>query len=271
MAHPAAHPRQRTGWQLSRLRRACQHASRAQRDHCISLNKGATEFLASATPTVGDLVEHSQDRHAQYLCPSCRSNLSASSVAIARANLAAQESVHQECTEMASKGPYGCIITSKPDNTIWIMYENFSSLSLFAVGPMRHTKIHQLNKLMSDYVVDFFAECETCTDWRFINEEDNKYCNLFGNGLPTRGVCASNINDGKVERNQWGYLYIGSRLNICVCHRGRTQLYWFGVLVVDVCWRRWQIDPCHFGMSALQPKKEYNQRENSVGPAYPVF
>jgi hypothetical protein len=27
MVHPATHPRQRTGWQLSRLRRACQHAS----------------------------------------------------------------------------------------------------------------------------------------------------------------------------------------------------------------------------------------------------
>jgi hypothetical protein len=41
-------------------------------------------------------------------------------------------------------------------------------------------------------------------DWRFITKEDNKYCNLFGNGLSTRGVCAFNINDGKVKRDQWG-------------------------------------------------------------------
>jgi hypothetical protein len=41
------------------------------------------------------------------------------------------------------------------------MYKNFSSLSLFAVGPMRHKKIRQLNKPMSDYGVDFLAGCET--------------------------------------------------------------------------------------------------------------
>jgi hypothetical protein len=140
----------------------------------------------------------------QYLCPSCRSNLSANSMAIACANLTAQESVGHECTEMASKGSYSCIITSKPDNMIRIMYKNFSSLSLFAMGPMHHKKIYQLNKLMSNYGVDFLAGYETHTDWRFINEEDNKYCNLFGNGLLTRGVCASNINDRKVRHNQWG-------------------------------------------------------------------
>jgi hypothetical protein len=84
------------------------------------------------------------------------------------------------------------------------MYKNFSSLSLFAVGPMLHKKIRQLNKLMSDYGVDFLAGCETRMDWRFITEEDNKYCNLFGNGLLTRGVCASNINDRKVKPDQWG-------------------------------------------------------------------
>ncbi len=96
-------------------------------------------------------------------------------MAIAHANLAAQELVCQEWTETASKGPYGCISTFKPDNTIQIMYENFSSLSLFALGLMHHKKIHQLNKLMSNYGVDFLAGCETQMDWRFITEEDNKY------------------------------------------------------------------------------------------------
>jgi hypothetical protein len=92
-------------------------------------------------------------------------------------------------------------------------------------------------------------------DWRFITEEDNKYCNLFGNGLPTRGVCASNINDRKVKR-----LYFSGRSNISICHRGRSRLYWVGALVVDVRWRRWQADPCHVSISALQPKNENNQR-----------
>ncbi len=72
------------------------------------------------------------------------------------------------------------------------------------VGLNCHTKIQQLNKLMADYGTNFLAGCETCTDWRFVSNKGDRFCNLFGNGLPSRGVCASNINDGKVKRDQWG-------------------------------------------------------------------
>jgi hypothetical protein len=80
-----------------------------------------------------------------------------------------------------------------------IMYENFSSLSIFTLGPACHKKVQQLKKLMSDYSVDLLAGCETRTDWRFVLSKKDRFCNLFGNGQPTRGVCASNTNDGGIN------------------------------------------------------------------------
>jgi hypothetical protein len=81
------------------------------------------------------------------------------------ANLAARESVRQEYKAMEASGVYGRIESDKPDNVIRLMYENFSSLSLFAKGNTRHKKICQINKLMQDYGVDVLAGCKTRTDW----------------------------------------------------------------------------------------------------------
>ncbi len=57
---------------------------------------------------------------------------------------------------------------------------------------------------MLDYEVDILAGCKTQTDWQFVNSEEDKYSNLFGNGRPTRGACGYNINDGKIKWDQWG-------------------------------------------------------------------
>jgi hypothetical protein len=84
------------------------------------------------------------------------------------------------------------------------MFENFSSLCLFSVGPLQHKKIRQLNKLCRDYGVDLLAGCETRTDWRYVIREEDRFCNLLGDGQPTRGVCLSNVNDQKIKRDQWG-------------------------------------------------------------------
>jgi hypothetical protein len=84
------------------------------------------------------------------------------------------------------------------------MYENFSSLGLFTEGPAQHKKVRQLNKLMADYGVDVLAGCETWTDWQFIKKEEDRFCNLFGNGQPTCGSHASNINNHKIKQDQWG-------------------------------------------------------------------
>jgi hypothetical protein len=84
------------------------------------------------------------------------------------------------------------------------MYENFSSLCVFAKGTLRHKKIQNLKKHTADYGVDVIAGCETRTDWRFVTNEEDKFCNLFGNGQPTRGCCSSNTNNRKIKQDQWG-------------------------------------------------------------------
>jgi hypothetical protein len=84
------------------------------------------------------------------------------------------------------------------------MYENFSSLSIFIMGPTRHLKVQQLNKLMLDYSVDLLAGCKTRTDWHFVSSKEDRFCNLFGNRQPMRGVCASNTTNGKIKWDHWG-------------------------------------------------------------------
>jgi hypothetical protein len=57
---------------------------------------------------------------------------------------------------------------------------------------------------MNTHGVDLITGCETRMDWRFVTDEESKFPNLFGNGQPSRGSCAFNIQDGKIKRNQWG-------------------------------------------------------------------
>jgi hypothetical protein len=101
------------------------------------------------------------------------------------------------------------------------MYENFSSLSVFATGHRKHKKIQQINKLASDYGVDLITGCETWTDWRFVTNEESKFPNLFGNGLPSWGSCAFNLQDGKIKRDQWG--------GTCISAIGRFSSFVTGV------------------------------------------
>ncbi len=99
---------------------------------------------------------------------------------------------------------YGRIHSKKLDNVVRIMFKDFSSLGLFVEGPTWHKKVRQLNKLVWDYKVDLLVGCKTRTDWPYVVKEEDRFCNLFGNGQPTRGVFAANINDGKIKRDQWG-------------------------------------------------------------------
>ncbi len=56
-------------------------------------------------------------------------------VKVAPAQHAAWITVYQEYARIVANGTYGHLLTNKPDNVIWMMYENFSSLSLFINGP----------------------------------------------------------------------------------------------------------------------------------------
>ena len=50
--------------------------------------------------------------------------------------------------DLMMEGKYKQLEKVKPDNTICIMFENFSSLCLFVLGKDKGVKIWQINKLM---------------------------------------------------------------------------------------------------------------------------
>jgi hypothetical protein len=75
-------------------------------------------------------------------------------------------------------------------------------------GPSQHRKVRQLNKLMSDYGIDVLTCCKTRTDWQFVTNEEDRFCNLFGNGQPIQGSHSFNTNDQKIKRDQLGGICI---------------------------------------------------------------
>ncbi len=105
---------------------------------------------------------------------------------------------------MEGEGVYGRIHSKKPDNVVRIMIKNFSSLRLFVEGPARHKKVRQLNKLVWDYGVDLLAGCKTRMDWHYIVKEEDRFCNLFGSGQPTRGCLQQISMMGKLSRTNGG-------------------------------------------------------------------
>jgi hypothetical protein len=74
---------------------------------------------------------------------------------------------------------------------------------------------------MLDYGVNVLMGCGIRTDWHFVTNEEDKFCNLFGNGQPTQGSHASNTNDHKIKRDQWG--------STCITATG-----WFSSFVMEV-------------------------------------
>ena len=202
--------RKRTTRQSNKILRAQQYSSHEAVERMNGLNRGAEKFLEASTPTIGDLIEHTQQRHTQITRLTDKYVPISEVLERARVNREASESVRREYANTESKGVYGNIPRIKPDNSIRLMYENFSSLSVFSTGAMRHKKIRQINKLIADYGVDILAGCETRTDWRFVESEEDRYCNLFGNGLPTKGVFGQNTNEEKMKRDQCGGTCISS-------------------------------------------------------------
>jgi hypothetical protein len=68
-AYPMPHNRMRTTRQSNKLLCAKQHSLREAIEQMIGLNRGVAKFLAAATPTIGDLMEHTQQQHTQFTHP----------------------------------------------------------------------------------------------------------------------------------------------------------------------------------------------------------
>ena len=200
---PVTRARKTTERQRRKFARAARYASAASLRRSDSLRVGVRQFESGLSPTVADLIQYSQS-HSDRRTLAAPAVPTHNSLLVARTSISAGTAVRQELSGLEDGGRYGYVPPEKPDDTVRVLYENLSSLALFTEGPLRHRKVRQLNKLMSEYGADLFAGCETRTDWRFVTQEDDRFCNLFGLGNAAKGIASSNVNDRQIRRDQWG-------------------------------------------------------------------
>jgi hypothetical protein len=62
---------------------------------------------------------------------------------------------------------YGRALSTKPDNCVQVVMENFNSLGVFTKG----TKISSLNKLCHQFNTNILAGCKTQADWPQASKE----------------------------------------------------------------------------------------------------
>ena len=97
--------------------------------------------MTLATPTVGDLLDHVNRTAGLQGRTRLITDRTVSSLVLSRTNIGARVTVHQELRAQNNGGVYGRISREKPDDVVCLMYENFSSLSLFVKGVLHHKKI----------------------------------------------------------------------------------------------------------------------------------
>ena len=139
MRRPATLVGKRSHWQQRKLYRARRYASDLALERQRKLNLGAAHFLSDATPTVGELIGCTQKVHSSTARRYQNRTTTAKGVEMARLNQRADCAVRVELTAINSGRECGRIFTVKPDNVIRMIYENFSSLGLFAEGWYQQT------------------------------------------------------------------------------------------------------------------------------------
>jgi hypothetical protein len=111
------------------------------------------------------------------------------SLNLARAKQVAQHGVWSVLADLMMEGKYGQLEIVKPDNTIRIMFENFSSLHLFVLGKEKGIQIWQINKLMKEYNVNIMDGCKTRVDWRFTNPQKWVQLSICPRATETGHLC----------------------------------------------------------------------------------
>jgi hypothetical protein len=128
-----------------------------------------------------------KESHTSQLCNN-RSNLAASAYQIAQHEQSSQFWISQQIGGFLRLQDYGWAPSTKPDNCVWVIMENFKSLGVFTKG----TKINSLNKLCRQFNTDILAGCKTQADWRQASKEQ-QFRNVIGMGVETRSIVAHNI------------------------------------------------------------------------------
>ncbi len=172
---------------------ACRfHAQSAQFD------TGTKSFRKRTYPSASQLISviHKESCSSQ-LCNN-RSNLAASAYQIAQHKQSAQFQISQKIGDFLQMQDYGWAPSTKPNNCIQVIIENFNSLGVFTNG----TKINSLSKLCCQFNTDILAGCKTQADWHQASKEQ-QFSNVTGVGMETRSIVAHNINE-RMQPNQYG-------------------------------------------------------------------
>ncbi len=164
--------------------------------------QAAKQFLDSISPTVSDLIEHLHWTHTSLTGLHAQANNVQISLDLARAKQVAQRSVQSVLVDLMMEGKYRQLEIVKPDNTICIMFENFSSLHLFVLWKEKGMKIRQINKLIKEYKVNIMDGCKARVDWRLTKSTTNGFNSLFAQRQQRRGICAHNIKK-YVHQDLW--------------------------------------------------------------------
>ncbi len=160
-------------------------------------NTGTKSFRKCTHPLASQLISmiHKESCTSQ-LCTN-RFNLASSAYQIAQHEQSALLQISQQIGDFLQMKDYGLAPSTKPNNCIWVIMENFNSLGIFVKG----TKINSLNKLCHQFNTNILAGWETQADWHQAYNEQ-QFRNVIGVGVETRSIAAHNINE-QMQRNQY--------------------------------------------------------------------
>jgi hypothetical protein len=110
----------------------------------------------------------------------------------------AQLQISQQIGDFLQMQDYGWAPSTKSDNCVQVVMENFNSLGVFTKGK----KISSLNKLCPQFNTNNLAGCKTQADWHQASNEQ-QFRNVIGMGMEARSIVAHSVNE-QMQQNQYG-------------------------------------------------------------------
>ena len=118
MGRPATLTSRQTHWQQRKLDQLMRSVSGTELERRKRLSIGASRFLADATPTVGKLINYTQNAHSCTTQKSRHPVTPVKGLEIARVNQRAGVAVRAELAAIKTGNSCGLVLAEKPNNVI---------------------------------------------------------------------------------------------------------------------------------------------------------
>lgn len=141
--------------------------------------QGSSIFSRGWESCLAELTEHVNRTHRKAASKTDRSRLKATTLELARIKQRVKLSIREELRKFKLTGTYGHAPKSKPPDTLRIIFKNVNGLGVFTTGKDRRREINKLNGLLKSYDADLLAGCGCQADWSFVEDEEDKFENLF--------------------------------------------------------------------------------------------